>query len=292
MRRFLLSLALLFASAQLAGVTPARAQSQDERAIRALLDRAFQANNSVDEKVVKQALGEFSASGGPFFPPFGASASSAADLEKLAVQFVSQMSARTFQTTSPVTVKVDKNLGWATYTWKGEATFKDGTRRSIEGRATVAFVREGKNWKIAHAHSSLPAALPATASALTAESQAVIQAERNAWEAIKNKQTAYFNDYLADDASSFDESQAYRVRGKAEILSQLDAWLKSSELRAYQMSDPQAQVLGDTALLTYYFTETGVSGGKDYSTAGKASLVLVKQGGKWKGLHLHRSVNK
>jgi len=47
-----------------------QAQSRDERDVRALLDRAFQAANSVDDKLSQQNLTEHSRSGGPFFPPF------------------------------------------------------------------------------------------------------------------------------------------------------------------------------------------------------------------------------
>jgi len=61
---------LLMLAALLAGVAPAPAQNQsrDEQAIRALIDRAFQADSSVDEKVAKQILGDHSSSAGPCGP--------------------------------------------------------------------------------------------------------------------------------------------------------------------------------------------------------------------------------
>ena len=90
----------------------------------------------------------------------------------------------------------------------------------------------------------------------------------------------------------FEQSQAYRVRGKAEELHGIETWLQQATLHKYQMLVPQVQVLGDTALLTYYFTESGVSGKQEFSDSGKISTVLVKQQGVWRALHTHRSVNR
>lgn len=271
---------------------PAQAQSRDEREIRALLDRAFAAGNTLDERVWRQNLADHSPSGGPFFPPFAASLGSLRDVEALVTQHQGQLSAHSYAATSPMTLRVDKNLAWGAYTWRAELSFKDGTRSSLEGRATVSFVREGKNWKFAHWHSSLTALPPFTSSARDAEAQKVIEVERNAWEAIKAKQPAKLADYFAEDASIFIEGQAYRIRGKANLLRGLTAFIESTDLRSYQMLEPQVQVLGDTALLTYYFTESGASGGKEVTSAGKISMLFVKQGGAWRALHEHRSVNR
>ena len=120
-----------------------------------------------------QVLADHSGSGGPFFPPFVASVASVADLNALVGQALGQLSARSVSTTGPVNVRVDKSLAWATFTWRADFTFKDGTRRSLEGRTTATFVREGKNWKFAHWHNSLPAQLPLTGAALQAEAQLI-----------------------------------------------------------------------------------------------------------------------
>jgi uncharacterized protein (TIGR02246 family) len=289
MRRSLLPSLLI---AVLASAAVLQAQSKDEQAIRALIDRGVQAGNSVDEKVVKKLFADFGSAAGPFYAPFGNPLASTAEVETFATEFLGQLSARSYAATSPISLRVDKNNAWASYAWHAEATFKDGTRRSLDGRTTMAFVREGKSWKIAHWHSSLPATLPLTRSALDAEAQNVLAVERKAWEALKSKQSAAMADYFAEDASIFVEDQAYRIRGKAEILRSIEAWLRQATLRSYQILDPQVQVVGDMALLTYYFTESGVAAGKEFSTAGKLSVVFVKQDGAWRALHEHRSVNR
>ncbi len=65
MRRSFLLLSALIALLLLAGAGPAEAQSRDEREVRALLDRSFQAANSTDPKLSQQNLAEHAAPGGP-----------------------------------------------------------------------------------------------------------------------------------------------------------------------------------------------------------------------------------
>ncbi len=276
----------------LASASLLQAQSKDERAIRALLDRSLQAANSVDPKVVQAIWAEYARTGGPFYAPFGNPLASTAEVQAFSNEMLAQLAARSSQVTSPISVRVDKNLAWAVYTWRTEATFKDGTRRGFDGRATVAFIREGKNWKIAHWHSSVPAALPPTATALNAEAQRIIQIERDAWEALRSKDLAAIGTYFAEDVSIFEYDQAYRIQGKAEVLRGIETWLADSTIRTYQILDPKVQVLGDTAILSYYFTDAVVTGGREMPHSGKLTVVFVKQGGAWKALHEHVSLNR
>jgi ketosteroid isomerase-like protein len=288
MRRFV-PIALLVLS--IFAARPGRAQSRDEREIRALIDQSVHAANSMDPKLMQQNLANHSGSGGPFFHPFVASLASVADVAALVGQVMPQLSAHGYSISGPITLRVDKNLAWAAFTWHAEIAFKDGTRRSFDGRSTTTFGREGKSWKITHWHSSLPASFPLTKAALDAESQKILDIERNAWEALRSKQLAALENYFADDASVFIEGSAYRLSGKASLVRGLAAYTETTDLRSFQMLEPQVQLLGDTAVLTYYFTERGSSGGKEFSDAGKISIVFVKQDGGWRALHEHRSIN-
>lgn len=270
----------------------ALAQSREEREVRALLDRAFQAANGTDPKLAQQNLADHSSTGGPFFPAFGPNLSSTAEVENLITQSLGQLASRTYEATGSIDVRADKNVAWATYPWRAALVFKDGTRNSVEGRATATFVREGKYWKFAHWHSSVGAPPPLTATTREAETRKILEVERGAWEAIKAKKPEAVAGYFAADASMYHEGSAYRVSGKSDLLREVTSSVNRSELNSYQMLDPQVQVFADTALLTYYFTEAGVAGGKEFSTAGKITVVLVKQGGVWRAVHEHRSVNR
>jgi len=270
----------------------AQAQSREEREVRALLDRAIAAGNSTDEKILQQNLAEHSRAGGPFFPPFATALAGFPEVEAMFKQNLGLVAKRSYAPAGAITLRVDKNLAWAAYPWRASVSFKDGTQRSYEGRATIAFVREGKTWKFAHWHNSMVATAPLTIAARDAETQRIIETERAAWEAIKSKQPSALADYFAEDASIFMDSSAYRMSGKSNLLRGLTAHIENTETRSYQMLEPQVQLSGDTALLTYYFTHTGTSSGKDFSSAGKVSVVFVKQGGAWRVLHEHISVNR
>ena len=290
MRRIALSMTIL-AVLGLAAL-PAGAQSREEREVRALLDRVIQATNSTDEKAALLVLDDLSRAGGPYVHPFAQVLRTNADVEANVKQRVAQVASIRYAATSPISVRVDKNLAWANYQWHAELKLKDGTQHSADGRATFAFVREGKGWKIAHWHSSIAAPAPLTSAARDAEAQKIIETERNAWEALKARKPEALADYFAEGASIFVEDSAYRLSGKANLDRALASFLQTTELRSYQMLDPQVQVLGDTAVLTYYFTESGAAAGKEFSSAGKITMVFVKQGGTWRALHEHRSVNR
>jgi ketosteroid isomerase-like protein len=292
MRRRAMLAILLSVGAILLAMRPAMGQSKEERAIRGLIDKTIQANNSVDPNVVKQEITDMGPGAGPFYPPFTASVTSAAELQPLVDRILGAVSVRTFSAAGPITIRADRNLGWAAYTWHAEVTFKDGTRRSFDGRTTATFLRDRKNWRYAHWHSSLVEPYPLSGKELEAEGQKILQIERDAWEAAKTKNLEAFNEYWADDASVFSEGQAYRLTGKADVMRDMESWFKQVDLQSYQMLDPQVQVLGDTALLTYYFTETGQRDGRSFSTAGKISMVFVQQDGKWRALHEHISTNR
>lgn len=292
MRRFVIIGVLTVMALPILSVRVAGAETKDEQAIRTLIDRNIQANNSVDEKVVKQTMADLGTGAGPFYPPFTQSAGSAAELEPLTARILGAVSARTFTVTGPVTIRAEKKLGWANYTWRVDVTFRDGAKRGFDGRTTAAFALEGKNWKYVHWHNSLAQPFPATSKELEAEGQKVVQIERDAWEAYKNKQIAAFEDYFADNASAFSDQQAYRLRGKADILREMEAAMKQSDLLSYQILDPQVQVLGDTALLTYYYTESAMKDGKSSNNAGKVTMVFTKQDGKWRALHEHIAQNQ
>lgn len=52
------------------------------------------------------------------------------------------------------------NLTWATCTWTGDLTKKDGTHEDAAGRHTIVWEKRGKDWLIAHEHMSVPLQTP------------------------------------------------------------------------------------------------------------------------------------
>ncbi len=292
MRRPTRWLALILAVGPLSAAAPAIAQSKDEREVRAVLQRLFDFANSTDEKLAQRNLADHSRAGGPYYMPFGDPLSSTAELEALAVQNRGQLKARSYQATAPIRVRVEKKMAWAAYTWRAEFTLNDGTQHNYEGRTTATFIKEGKDWKFVHWHSSVAAPAPLDASARAAETEKILATERSAYEAIKSRNAKLLADYFADDATILAEGSAYRTSGKPSLLANVANLLARSELRSYQMLEPQVQLSGDTAVLTYYFDELWFGGGRETPVTGKATVVFVKRGGRWQMLHEHRSLNR
>lgn len=53
-----------------------------------------------------------------------------------------------------ITTAVDKNMAWVTYRLQS-IIFKDGKQATVQWLETVVLVRERKQWKVKHLHSTL-----------------------------------------------------------------------------------------------------------------------------------------
>ena len=268
------------------------AQSRDQREVRAVVDRLISSLNSVEPAVAYRFMGDLAATAGPFYPPFMSRAESSATIKASLEQMLTELASRSLDATSPIHVRVERKAAWTNFTWRAALSFKDGARHTLEGRTSLVFRKNKKKWQIVHMHSSLPAARPVSQAALQAEGKKISQMERNAWEAVEQNKLDLLANYLATDVSLFGERQAYRTRGKAEALRALQTAAARRELRSWQMLDPQLQLQGNTAVLTYYFSESGVAFGEDFQTNGKKTVVFVKQDGTWRVIHEHRSENR
>ena len=58
------------------------------------------------------------------------------------------------------------------------------------------------------------------------------------------------------------------------------------------MYNPRVQTYGDVAVLTYNEMISGAYDGQPSTYTGKATMVYVRQGGTWRGVHYHESANK
>jgi Domain of unknown function (DUF4440) len=121
-------------------------------------------------------------------------------------------------------------------------------------------------------------ASPAKPAKAAANETTIINAEKSAWEAFKNKQANEFkglfsNDYYgvyADGTKTLD----------AEV-----ADMAKTDLRDYSFADvkvvfPHPKV----AVVTYKTTQHATFGGKDISGTYNSGSVWVQQGGKWLGV--------
>lgn len=103
----------------------------------------------------------------------------------------------------------------------------------------------------------------------------IIALEKKAWQAWKNKDIAFFQTFLADDALS---ANAGGISDKAEVLK----YYGSCEVKSYSLDNFKFRMLGnDSALITFTAAQDAVCGGEKNPTNVRASSVYVKRGGKW-----------
>ncbi len=270
----------------------AMAQSRDEVAVRSVIDRLIKSFNSVEPNTANRFLADLAPAAGPFYPPFSQKEASASEVRASLNQFRARLASRSLRATSPVSVRIDRRMAWVNFSWNAQMTFQDATRHTMDGRATIVLSKDGRNWKIVHYHSSIPGSMPVSQSATESAKKEILQVERAAWEAIEGSQPDSLQGYFAEDVSVFGENQAYRTRGRTEALRAMRTMLEQADLRSWQILDPQVQLAGDTAVLTYYYTESGFAGGKEFKRSGKASVVFIKEDGTWRAIHEHRSANQ
>ena len=61
-----------------------------------------------------------------------------------------------FSLNDDLQVHLQGKLAWATSTWRGELTKKDGSKEAIEGRYTAVLEKRGQDWLVIHEHMSVP----------------------------------------------------------------------------------------------------------------------------------------
>lgn len=118
----------------------------------------------------------------------------------------------------------------------------------------------------------------------------IISREKASFEAWRRKDKAFYADYWADDFTEFLPSSPYRDT-KANLMPKFDQLVEHWKIIDYQMHNTHVQVYGDTAVLTYNESISGTYDGAPSTYTGKVTMVYVKQGNRWRGVHYHESTN-
>jgi len=122
--------------------------------------------------------------------------------------------------------------------------------------------------------------------------RAVIAREKASVEAWQRKDKAFFADLLADDATFFGALNPYlETDPKENFLPKFEQYTEMFKTLDFQMYNPRVQVYGDTAVLTYNSASTVNIGGRVMNYTGKVTSVYVRQGGAWRVVHAHESMN-
>lgn len=131
-------------------------------------------------------------------------------------------------------------------------------------------------------------ALPSPVSAQSDEDQikAVIVAM---WAAIEAGDVDTYAQYVHEDFTSFGETETYLRSGKRLELLGVEGWTsRYADIRT-EMHQPEVTVRGDTAWITYYWTDESINRatGLRETTRGKSTRIFVRDGGRWLCIHGH-----
>ncbi len=119
------------------------------------------------------------------------------------------------------------------------------------------------------------AGAPPTADALMAM-------ETKAWEAWKNKDTKYFEEFTAEPFVGFDNTG--RRTGRAEVIKFIGE--HKCDVKSSSLSDPKITMAGaDVAVLTYKGTQDATCEGQKVPGTVTAATVFVRKGDAWKAAY-------
>ncbi len=87
--------------------------------------------------------------------------------------------------------------------------------------------------------------------------------------------------YFHKDMVAITPSDRNRRVGRGECVKGWIGFAKVAKIHSWNEIDPQIQLFGDTAIITYYFDMSCEMGGKTINLGGRDMFVFVKENGKW-----------
>lgn len=131
------------------------------------------------------------------------------------------------------------------------------------------------------------AALSLAAPAASDEEMAVKAALVAMWEAVETGDIEAYQSYIHPEFSAFGENDVYLAEGKALEVSGMADYLKRATGVQTEMHQAKVTIRGDVAWITYYWTDSGTTGGERFTSRGKSTRIFVKEAGKWLCIHGH-----
>ncbi len=107
------------------------------------------------------------------------------------------------------------------------------------------------------------------------------------WDAIEQGDVERYASYVHPDFTSFGENDTYFKQGKEYEIRAYRDYLQRVERVHTEMHQPQVTVRGDVAWITYYWTDSGYSGGNRFTSRGKSTRIFVREDGRWLCIHGH-----
>ena len=131
-------------------------------------------------------------------------------------------------------------------------------------------------------------AIPSSAQTVDSTDAAEIKANLVAmWDAIEKGDVDRYATYVHPTFTSFGENDTYLTEGKeAEVRNYRDFLRRATGVHT-EMHQPAVTLRGDVAWITYYWTDSGVTEGKRFTSRGKSTRIFVRENGRWLCIHGH-----
>ena len=109
------------------------------------------------------------------------------------------------------------------------------------------------------------------------------------WAAIEAGDVERYAQHVHPDFTSFGETDTYLNSGKAKELRGVESWISRYRDIHTEMHQPEVIVRGETAWITYYWTDESWSRatGQRATSRGKSTRIFVKENGRWLCIHGH-----
>lgn len=107
------------------------------------------------------------------------------------------------------------------------------------------------------------------------------------WDAIEKGDLERYASYVHPRFTAFGENDVYLTEGKDAELRGYRAYLARASGVHTDMHQEAVTVRGDTAWITYYWTDSGMVDGRPFRSRGKSTRIFVREGGRWLCIHGH-----
>ena len=107
------------------------------------------------------------------------------------------------------------------------------------------------------------------------------------WNAIEKGDINRYASYIHEDFTQFGEYDSILRSGKVAEIKGIKDWIDSSTPIHTEMNEPKVTINGNTAFITYYWSDSGTTDGIPFATRGKSTRIFVKENNKWLCIHGH-----
>jgi ketosteroid isomerase-like protein len=107
------------------------------------------------------------------------------------------------------------------------------------------------------------------------------------WDAIERGEVARDAEFIHPDYTGFGANDPYLAVGTELEVRSIAEYLERATKVHTEMHQPRVNINGNVAWIVYYWTDSGWSEGKRFSSRGKSTRVFVKENGQWLCIHGH-----